>query len=74
MSADASSLPDRPLPSPVPDLVGVLAQFVAKPDRAARVSDGLLRVVDGGRTEEGNLDYDLYQVDDQPWLFYVLAN
>jgi quinol monooxygenase YgiN len=71
MSADAS---DRLLPSPVPDLVGVLAQFVARPDRAARVSEGLLRVVDGARTEDGNLDYDLYQVDGQPWLFYVLAN
>jgi len=74
MSADTSSLPDRPLPSPLPDLVGVLAQFVARPDRAAPVRDGLLRVVDGARTEDGNLDYDLYQVDDQPSLFYVLAN
>ena len=47
----------------VPDLVGVLAQFVARPDRAAQVRDGLLRVVDGARTEDGSLDYDLYQVE-----------
>ena len=74
MSADASSMPDRPSPSPVPDLVGVLAQFIARPGRAARVCEGLLRVVDGARTENGNLDYDLYQVIDKPWAFYVLAN
>jgi quinol monooxygenase YgiN len=66
--------PDAPAPSPVPDLVAVLAQFIARPGRDAQVRDGLLRVADGARGERGNLDYDLYQRDDQPWAFYVLAN
>jgi quinol monooxygenase YgiN len=74
MSADASSMSDRHSPSPVPDLVGMLAQVIARPDRATRVCEGLLRVVDGTRTEDGNLDYDLYQDNDRPWAFYVLAN
>ncbi|GAA5181187.1 hypothetical protein GCM10023322_15220 [Rugosimonospora acidiphila] len=65
---------DTPSPSPVPDLVGVLAQFIARAGRAAQVCEGLLRVVDGARAEDGSLDYDLYQVDDRPWAFYVLAN
>jgi quinol monooxygenase YgiN len=58
----------------VPDLVAVLAQFIAGPGREDRVRDGLLRVVDGARTEAGNLDYDLHQVRNLPGAFYVLAN
>jgi quinol monooxygenase YgiN len=70
----SAGTPDGPAPSPVPDLVAVLAQFIAKPGREVRVCDGLLRVIDGARTEAGNLDYDLYQARDQPWAFYVLAD
>lgn len=70
----ASDVPDQSSSSPVPDLVGILAQVVAKEGRQAQVCEGLLRVADGARTKEGNLDYDLYQDRDRPWAFYVLAN
>ncbi|WP_203923447.1 putative quinol monooxygenase [Rugosimonospora africana] len=58
----------------MPDLVGILAQVIAKAGREAQVCEGLLRVADGARTKEGNLDYDLYRDRDRPWAFYVLAN
>jgi quinol monooxygenase YgiN len=67
-------VPDQSSPSPVPDLVAILAQVISKPGREARVCEALLRVADGARTKEGNLDYDLYQDRDRPWAFYVLAN
>jgi quinol monooxygenase YgiN len=73
MSTDPAGR-DAPAPSPVPDLVAVLAQFIAKPGRDAGIRDGLLRVVEGARRERGNLDYDLYQLTHQPWAFYVLAD
>lgn len=69
-----SDMPDQSSPSPVPDLVGILAQVIAKAGREARVCEGLLRVADGARTRQGNLDYDLYQDRDRPWAFYVLAD
>jgi quinol monooxygenase YgiN len=69
-----SDVPDQSSPSPVPGLVGILAQVIAKSGREARVCEGLLRVADGARCREGNLDYDLYQDRDRPWAFYVLAN
>jgi quinol monooxygenase YgiN len=58
----------------VPKLVAVLTQFITKPGREAKVRDGLVRVVDAARTEPGNLDYDLHQLKDKPWAFYVLAD
>jgi quinol monooxygenase YgiN len=74
MSTDAAGRPDAASPAPMPDLVAVLAQFIARPGRETKVRDGLLRVVDGARTERGNLDYDLLQHNGRPWAFYVLAN
>jgi quinol monooxygenase YgiN len=70
----ASDVPDQSSPSPVPNLVGVFAQVIAKAGQQARVCDGLLKVVDGARAQDGNLDYDLYQDRDRPWAFYVLAD
>jgi quinol monooxygenase YgiN len=74
MSTSAAGRPDEASPSPVPNLVAVLTQFIAEPGREAKVCDGLLRVVEPARSEYGNLGYDLHQVKNKPWAFYVLAN
>jgi quinol monooxygenase YgiN len=53
--------------------VTVLAQFIAKPDRAAAVREALLRVVEPARAEPGNTRYDVHQLKNNPGGFYVLA-
>jgi quinol monooxygenase YgiN len=74
MSTSAAGQPDEASPSPVPNPVAVLTQFIAEPGREAKLCDGLLRVVEPARSESGNLGYDLHQVKNKPWAFYVLAN
>jgi quinol monooxygenase YgiN len=56
------------------DQVTVLFQLVAKPGRESEVCDALLRVVEGAQAEPDNLSYDLYRLNNNPAVFYVLAN
>ena len=61
-------------PSPAPQQLTVLAQFIAKPGCEAVVRDALGRVVTPARMEAGNISYDVHQLKNNAAAFYVLAN
>jgi quinol monooxygenase YgiN len=74
MGASGAAGQDEASPSPAPDQVTVLAQFVAKPGRESDVCDALLQLVGLSRAESGNVSYDLHRLKNNPAAFYVLAN
>lgn len=74
MDASVTAGPDETSPSPAPDRVAVLAQFIAKPGREADVCDALLHLVGPSRADPGNLSYDLHRLKNNPAAFYLLAN
>ena len=55
--------------------IAVVARIKAKSEFADDVRQQLLGLVEPTRTrDEGCIDYDLYQDDDDPSLFYFLEN
>ncbi|WP_192579649.1 putative quinol monooxygenase [Micromonospora sp. AMSO31t] len=74
MAASAAAGRDEASPSPAPEQVAVLAQFVAKPGRESEVCDALLHLVEPSRAESGNVSYDLHRLKNNPAAFYILAN
>jgi quinol monooxygenase YgiN len=62
------------LPSPAPDQATALTQFVAKPGREAAVRDVLLNLVEPSRAEAGNVSFDVHELKNMPWAFYILSN
>ncbi|WP_328414459.1 antibiotic biosynthesis monooxygenase [Micromonospora sp. NBC_00389] len=74
MDASVTAGADETSPSPAPDQVAVLAQFIAKPGREADVCDPLLHLVEPSRADSGNLSYDLHRLKNNPAAFYLLAN
>jgi quinol monooxygenase YgiN len=74
MGATATTGQGEASPSPAPDQVTVLAQFVAKPGRENDVCDALLHLVEPSRRQSGNVTYDLHRLNNNPAAFYVLAN
>ncbi|BCB78607.1 hypothetical protein GCM10022251_59460 [Phytohabitans flavus] len=61
-------------PSPAPEQVTVLAQFIAKPDRVDDVCDTLLQLVEPSRADPGNISYDLHRLKNNPAAIYLMAN
>jgi quinol monooxygenase YgiN len=61
-------------PSPVPERIAVLAQFIAKPGRETTVRDALLGLVQPMRAAARNISYDVHQLKNNPAAFYILQN
>lgn len=61
-------------PSALPDQATALTQFVAKPGREVAIRDVLLSLVEPSRAEKGNVSFDVHELKNMSWAFYVLGN
>lgn len=57
-----------------PDLVTVIATLKAKAGREDELRAALTSLVEPTRSEDGNVNYDLYESREQPGLFYFYEN
>jgi quinol monooxygenase YgiN len=56
------------------DLVTVIATLKAKSGREDELRAALISLVEPTRSEDGNVNYDLYESPEQPGLFYFYEN
>ena len=52
----------------------VIAKFQAKPGMENKVKEGLIGMVAPSRAESGNLNYDIFQDNNDPVIFFTYEN
>ena len=54
--------------------VTVVARIKAKPEASTKIHEELLKLIEPTRSEDGCINYDLYQDNEDPSLFFFLEN